>query len=112
MQDQTLQLISTEDGKDRRVGVAINDRPDQPIDIAAGFRIRDMPSGPARDAAIARAGAGGAQRAWLGRTEDGKVALVLSDPQGRPRLTLGVGNDGTPGVELLDASGKITQTLR
>jgi len=112
MQDQTLQLISTEDGKDRRVGFVINDRPDQPIDIAAGFRIRDMPKGPARDAAIVAAGAGRAQRAWLGRSEDGKVALVLSDPQGRPRLTLGVGSDGNPGVELLDASGKVTQTLR
>jgi len=112
MQDQTLQLISTENGRDRRVGVAITDRPDQPLDIAAGFRIRDLPAGAARDAAIAQAGGGRAQRAWLWRTEDGKVALILSDPQGRPRLTLGVGSDGEPGVELLDAAGKIQQRLR
>lgn len=57
MQDQTLQLISTENGLDRRVGMVITDRPDQPLDVAAGFRIRDMPPGPQRDAAIARAGA-------------------------------------------------------
>jgi len=111
-QDQTLQLISSEDGKDRRVGVVINDRPDRPLDVEAGFHIRDMPPGPARDAAIVQAGAGSARRAWFGRTEDGKVALILSDPQGRPRLTLGVGKDGTPGVELLGASGKVTRTLR
>jgi hypothetical protein len=112
MQDQTLQLISTENGKDRRAGVAITDRPDQPLDIAAGFRIRNMPAGAARETAIAQAGASRAQRAWLGRSENGEVALILSDPQGRPRLKLGVGNDGEPSVALLDASGKIQQGMR
>jgi hypothetical protein len=111
-QDQTLQLISTENGKDRRVGVIVNDRPDQPMDVAAGFRIRAMKPGPERDALIAGAGWSNARRAWLGRSEDGSVALVLSDPQGRPRLTLGVGADGQPGVELRDAAGKVTRTIR
>ncbi|TGX53199.1 hypothetical protein E5A73_10045 [Sphingomonas gei] len=112
MQDQTLQLVSTENGKQRRVGLVITDRPDRPLDVAAGFAIRDLPRAAARDAAVARAGGGRAQRAWLGRTEDDAVALILSDPQGRPRLTLGVGSNGQPSVELLDDSGKIQQRLR
>ena len=111
-QDQTLQLISTEDGKDRHVGLVINDRPNQPMDIATGLKIRTMAPGPVRDALIAKAGLSNARRAWLGRSEDGKVALVLSDPAGRPRLTLGVGKDGAPSVELRDAAGKVTRTIR
>ncbi len=111
-QDQTLQLISTEDGKDRRVGLAVNDRPDAPMDVAAGLKARAMAPGPARGALLARAGFGNARRAWLGRSEDGSVALVLSDPAGRPRLTLGVGKDGVPSIELRDAAGNVTRTLR
>jgi len=111
-QDQTLQLVSTEDGRDRRAGLVVNDRPDAPMDIAAGLRMRTMKPGPERDALIARAGLTNARRAWLGRSEDGSVALVLSDPAGRPRLTLGVGKDGVPSVELRDAAGKVTRTLR
>lgn len=111
-QDQTLQLISTEDGRDRRVGLTVNDRPDVPMDIAAGLRLRTMKPGPDRDALIASAGLGNARRAWLGRSEDGKVVLVLSDPAGRPRLTLAVGKDGAPSIELRDAAGRVTRTLR
>lgn len=111
-QDQTLQLVSVENGKDRRVGVVVNDRPDTPMDFDAADRWRAMKPGPERDALTAKAGFGNARRAWLGRTEDGKVALVLSDPAGRPRLTLGVGKDGEPSVELRDATGKVTRTLR
>lgn len=111
-QDQTLQLVSTEDGRDRRAGLAVNDRPDTPLDIAAGLRVRTMKPGPERDALITRAGLSSARRAWLGRSEDGSVAMILSDPAGRPRLTLGVGKDGVPSVELRDAAGKVTRTLR
>jgi len=111
-QDQTLQLISTEDGGDRRAGLAINDRPDQPMDIKAGLRVRTMKPGPDRDALAVKAGFTNARRAWLGRSANGTVALVLSDPQGRPRLTMGVGADGEPSVEMRDAAGKVTRTLR
>ena len=111
-QDQTLQLISTEDGGERRAGLAINDRPDQPMDIEAGLRVRTMKPGPDRDALAVKAGFSNARRAWLGRSANGTVALVLSDPQGRPRLTMGVGADGEPSVEMRDAAGKVTRTLR
>ena len=111
-QDQTLQLVSLENGKDRKVGIVVNDRPDRALDVEAGFRARDMKSGPERDALIAKAGLTNARRAWLGRSEDGSVSLVLSDLQGRPRLTLGVDKDGRPGVELRDAMGKVTRTIR
>lgn len=112
MQDQTLQLVSSEDGKDRKVGIAITDRPEETMDIPAILGLRDKKPGPDIDAAAKKAGIGRAQRAWLGRATDGSVALILGDPQGRPRMKLGVADDGTPSIDLLDASGKVTKSVR
>ncbi len=39
------------------------------------------------------------------------AAVVLSDPQGRPRLRMTVDSLGAPKLELLDENGKITQQL-
>lgn len=111
-QDQTLQLVSTEDGTLRQAGIVVNDRPDVPLDLAKAGALRAMPAGPAHDALAAAAGFTNTRRAWLGRSPDGSVALVLSDAAGKPRLSLGVGTDGTPSVELRDAAGRVTRTLR
>lgn len=110
-QDQTIQLVSTEDGDKRRAGVVVNDRPDAPMDIESGLGMRAMPAGPARDALAARSGFGGKQRAWLGRSEDGKASLILRDPQGRPRLVLSVGSDGKPSLEFEDETGKVSEVV-
>lgn len=111
-QDQTLQFLSVENGADKTVGVIVTDRPDRLMDIEAGRKARDMPRGADRDRLLKEAGFESARRVWLGRDDKGEAALVLSDTHGRPRLTLGVGADGTPGVKLLDASGKVTRELR
>lgn len=111
-QDQTLQLLSTENGADRKVGVIVTDRPDRLMDIEAGRRLRDLPPGPERDRKLREAGFDSARRIWLGRDKTGEAALILSDAEGRPRLTLGVGPDGTPGVRLLDAAGQVTRELK
>lgn len=111
-QDQTLQMVSTENGKDRRVGIVVTDRPDQLMDVEAGRRLRDMPPGPERDRQLTAAGFDSSRRIWLGRDNTGEAALILSDAEGRPRLTLGVGPNGTPGVALLDAAGKVTRELK
>ncbi|QYA11934.1 hypothetical protein [Rhizobium sp. AB2/73] len=111
-QDQTIQLVSSEDGVDRRAGLVVNDRPDIPLNIDGVTRARDMPPGSARDALLVKSGATAAQRAWLGRSADGSVALVLRDPAGRPRLTLAVNGDGTPLVEFRNSAGIVTRTMR
>ena len=108
-QDQTLQLVSTEDGMARRAGLIVNDVPDRVMDVPGIEAALAMPPGSRRDAALERSGAGHAERAWLGRSADGSVALVLRDPRGRPRLTLAVGADGAPDIEMRDATGRATR---
>jgi hypothetical protein len=110
-QDQTLQLVSTEDGADRQAAVEINDRPDRPLDVAHATRIAAMPDGPAKTAAAVAAGYAGHQRAYLGRQPSGDAALVLRDGAGRPRLRLAVSAAGDATVSFLDASGRVVKTI-
>jgi hypothetical protein len=44
--------------------------------------------------------------AWLGRSQNGRVALELCDPLGRPRIALAVSPEGDPSVEVLDPEGR------
>lgn len=110
-QDQTLQLISTEDGAQRRSGLIVTDRPDRSMDWDRLDQIRRMPAGPAKDAAYAEQAKGVAQRAWLGRQTDGSSQLVLRDGAGKPRLRLSVAADGTSSIAFLDAAGKVMRTI-
>src|SRR5262249_60245251 len=54
---------------------------------------------------------GDAQRAYLGRASDRSVGLRLMDQQGRDRVRLRVDPDGTPVLQFLDSSGKVTAQL-
>ena len=47
----------------------------------------------------------GVERVSL-QNENHDAALVISDPQGHPRIRLGVGSDGQPYFEMLNANGK------
>jgi hypothetical protein len=110
-QDQTVQLMSTEDGPRREAGLRVIDRPDRPLDMAAAVRAAALPPGPARTAAGAAAGGGGAERARLGRRPDGTAELALADAQGRPRLTLRVAPDGAARIAFHDATGRVTRVV-
>jgi hypothetical protein len=48
-------------------------------------------------------------RAYLGRDEDKGASLRLADAAGHDRIVLKVAGDGTAAMELLDASGRVTQ---
>lgn len=110
-QDQTVSLSSSEEGDDRQAGLAINDRPDQPVDFPTVARLVRQPASDQRDAAIRAAGVGIAPRAFLGRTPDKASLLALRDPAGRKRLELRVAADGRATIDFLDASGHITRSL-
>jgi hypothetical protein len=111
-QDQTLQLLSVEDGQDRFAGLYVNDQPDAPAAYDRLARIMAMPDGTAKQAAFQSAHMGETQRAFLGRGSDKASQLVLRDGQGRKRLVLRVTENGDPTIQFLDAAGKVIRTLQ
>lgn len=74
------------DGKEAMAGVVVNSRPDSALDPPEAGKVAT-------------------QRIAL-QNRNETAELVLSDPQGRPRLRLQVGPDGEPRIETLDAQGK------
>jgi hypothetical protein len=109
-QDQTIQFTSNEDGPDRNAGLIVSDRPDGPMDFEAMSRLNTV-SGAERDALIKASNFGGAQRAFLGRGNDGVSQLSLRDAQGHKRLVLAVTPAGEASIQFLDAQGKVVRTV-
>jgi hypothetical protein len=69
----------------------------------AGFEIFDRRAkGPNADESSQ-----GIERVSL-RDEDRDARLVISDAAGHPRIRIGVDASGTPAIEMLDASGKVS----
>lgn len=115
-QDQTLSLDTSQDGDDRETAYQINDNGTTlltPDVFAAIQKIRAMPDGPEKQKALAAFSATHSMRlrprAALERDPDKSAALRLRDPQGQTRILLRVAADGTPSMQFLDASGKVTR---
>ena len=114
-QDQTLSLDTSQDGDDRETGYQINDNGQTLFtpEVDAAFRkLRAMPDGPEKDKARAAFAAkysiGQHTRAGFARLRNKSSEFVLCDPQGHIRILLRVAADGTPTMQFLDASGKVT----
>lgn len=87
-QDQVVG-ISYQDAAGRRwAGLRVWDRPDEQLPAI-----------------------GGATRLYAGKTDEQAAVVELHDGAGRVRLRLSVANDGTAGLEFLDASGNVTARL-
>ncbi len=110
-QDQTVALSSTEEGSNRQAGLAISDRPDEPVDFATVARLVRDPKSPARDAAIRAAGAAITPRAFLGRSQDRSSVLAMRDAEGRKRLEIRVTADGKAAIDFLDAGGRVSRSI-
>ena len=111
-QDQVFSIDAGEENGSRRSGLALWDRGDYPITDAldAMTRIQKLPEAQqeAEWTKFAASHPGDKQRAYLGRVGDRSVGLRLMDQDGRDRLRLRVNPDGTPVLQFLDASGKVT----
>lgn len=110
-QDQTMQIVSAEDGAERYAGLLVNDRPEAPMDFAALGSILAMPAGAERDAAMSAANFGLAQRVFLGRNVDKASTLILRDGSGRKRLVLSVSDAGAATIQFIDANGSVVRTV-
>ena len=119
-QDQTVSMLYSEQNGQRQAGMRVWDRPDTSIrplmemsDRAARAatdeernRIREEMSAHA----MANGGVG-AERMFVGK-QQGDAVVRLNDPQGRPRLVMQVGTDGTPQIQFLDENGQVTRTIQ
>ena len=47
-------------------------------------------------------------RARIDVADTGKASFVFSDARGRERISVGLSEDGTPSIRLLDSSGRVT----
>lgn len=114
-QDQVFSIDTDQENGDRTSELRMIDEPDYPIteDLSAAARIEKLPKDQQAAAwKQLRAGKDHAEtRVVLGRLKDHSVALRLKDAQGRDRLVIRVAPDGTPELQLLDASGKVTRSI-
>ncbi|MER6947654.1 hypothetical protein ABT294_26840 [Nonomuraea sp. NPDC000554] len=115
-QDQTLVLRYMEQEGVRGVGLAVNDRPTTslPEIFQERKKIEQMPPGPERDRAMAefQKKYPSPQRVFVGKNPDRSSAVTLADGKGTPRIVLRVGQDGNPQIRFLDATGKVTRTIK
>ena len=118
-QDQVLNLDYAEGRGQRQVAITMLDR--LPTDIYDFVQRRDsinkIGDSTARSAALRAlvAPRNGvpfqAQRVFLGRNPQKVAALILSDPNGRPRLRIAVDSTGVPSLEFLDEGGRVVSKL-
>jgi hypothetical protein len=118
-QDEALALSYQDVNGARRAGLTVADRSEIPVQVFAEsvMAIRRLPEAEQarrmeafRNSELARASAS-RTRLYAGKTPDRSATVVLSDPQGRPRLRLAVDSLGKPSNQLLDASGKVQRVI-
>lgn len=114
-QDQVFSIDAGEQDGHRKSGIALWDRGDYPISdvLEASQRIQKLPQAQqeAEWNKFANSHPGDVQRAYLGRVGDRSVGLRLMDQNGHDRIRLRVNSDGSPVMEFLDGSGKVTAQL-
>jgi hypothetical protein len=118
-QDQVLNLDYGDDNGRRVIGVSVNDRPNLDIHdlVAERDSIMKIADPAAQKAALAKwqGPRNGvplvAQRLFVGRDNDRSAIVNLRDPNGRPRLRLLVDSLGSPRIEFLNETGRVTYTL-
>jgi len=119
-QDQTMSLDTRQDGMERNAGIQILDNGSARItpEVLAAFeRAKTMPTDTPEHIAAAKQALAEVlakypiqehPRAYLGRDRDKGSSLRLADAAGHNRIILRVAEDGTPQMQFLDASGKVT----
>lgn len=115
-QDQTVGLVYSGENGQSASGLRVWQRPPTDLAIAAEKieKIRAMPNGPAKTAALERmrrSGDFGHLRLFAGKTPDQSSVVVLSDAKGRPRLRLQVSPSGVPEIQFLGVNGQVVRAI-
>lgn len=114
-QAQVMALVYNDrDGK-YRAGLQIWDRPEVPFNeiLTKREEIAKMPDGEAKTAAAKKLQEEdfSPTRVYVGKNVEKESEVTLYDAKGKARIKMIVGADGTPKLNFLDATGKITHSL-
>lgn len=116
-QDQTVRLFHRQDPEGAASGLSVTDRPEErslrETMTALGLEVphtrEEASEAIARIPEAARADSlrelFGVNRLFLGSSDRDEATLSLKDGKGRPRIVLGVPEDGDPYVRILDEDG-------
>jgi hypothetical protein len=119
-QDQALSIDVQQEGMTRNAGIRIWDNGSghiSPEVLAAASKVKTMPTDTpehiaaaqkAMEELLAKYPIKEIPRAYLGRDREKGSSLRLNDAEGHNRIILRVAADGTPEMQFLDASGKVT----
>jgi len=114
--DQTIQFIHNED-KDGNyfAGLRVNDQNMPLPDFLAKLdSINKLPTAEERQKAsreFRESDAATVSRLVIGKSRDKTSLIMLNDGKGKPRMKISVAVDGTPKLEFLDETGKVTYSL-
>ena len=113
--DQTVQLTERDHGDTESASLVFRDKSDLRIgDVMEGIkRIRALPADqqPAAMQALAPNGTTGPQRLVVGKSDDQRAIVDLSDADGNSRLRLSVTPEGQATIEVLDADGSVVGSI-
>lgn len=114
-QDQTVGIQYGEGNGQYYAGLRVWDRPDTSLGLVIDrlAAIEKMSDEKEKAAAMKelRETAGGAERVMVGRDRQQAAVVRLADAKGRPRIKLSVDASGSPKIEFLDETGKVTYSL-
>lgn len=114
-QAQTMALIYNDHSGKYRAGLQIWDRPEKPLNEihARQQEIAKMPEGEAKNAATKKVNEENFSptRVYVGKNAEKESEVTLYDAAGKARIKMLVAADGTPKLDFLDATGKVTYSL-
>jgi len=115
-QDQTVAIQYGENNGQYYAGLRVWDRPETSLGpvIERLAVIEKMKEGPEKTAAMQKLremAGNAAERVMVGRDREQAAVVRLSDAKGKPRLKLSVDLAGSPKLEFLDETGKVTYSL-
>lgn len=98
--DQTIQLLQTDNGDRDLAALIISDRPNGSM-----FEDRDG------KLAVKPGAAAGPPRLFVGKSRDRASIVMLQDANGIPRLMLRVDPDGTSSIDFIDEKGDVIRSI-
>jgi hypothetical protein len=114
-QAQAMALVYNDHSGKYRAGLQIWDRPEIPLSdvLIKQEEIAKMSDGKEKEEALAKLKKDNFSptRVYVGKNADKESEVTLYDANGNKRIKMSVSAEGTPKLDFLDASGKVTYSL-